>query len=295
MRITIITTLMCLIMLSQLSPASCQQAPEPPTQQNDTLIYRIETIDGNAFTGYILSRDDQQIVLQTENFGQIKIRNSNIRSMTLVHPDDEQAEDQVEEIPSTSRYFWAPSGYNLKEGEGYYQNVWVLFNQVSYGVSDRVTIGAGMIPLFLFAGTPTPVWITAKLSLPVVKDYFNLGAGVLAAGILGEGTGVGIAFGTGTLGTRDRNVSLGMGWGFSEDGFSGIPVINFSTMVRYSERSYFISENYFVDQELILSAGGRTTFQRISLDYGLIFPVTGGEFLALPWLGLTIPFQGKKK
>ncbi|MFO7977768.1 MAG: hypothetical protein R6U64_03845, partial [Bacteroidales bacterium] len=280
MRITVITSLIFLIMLSHHSPAYCQQTPDTQASEQDTLIWRVETIDGNVFTGHILSRNDQQIVLQTENFGQLKIQSNNIKSMNLVQPDDGQGEDQMDEIRATSRYFWAPSGYNLEEGEGYYQNVWVLFNQVSYGITDRFTIGAGMIPLFLFAGAPTPLWVTAKMSIPVVKDHFNLGAGVLAAGIIGEGTGVGIAFGNGTLGTRDRNVSLGLGWGFSGEGMSSIPVINFSTMVRYSRRSYFISENYFIDQELIFSAGGRTSFQKINLDYGLIIPVTGGEFFA---------------
>ena len=90
------------------------------------------------------------------------------------------------ENPQATRYFWSPNGYNLKKGEGYYQNVWIMGNQAIYGITNHISAGIGTIPLFLFGGAPTPVWLTTKFSIPVVENKFNVGAGALVGTILGE-------------------------------------------------------------------------------------------------------------
>jgi hypothetical protein len=46
---------------------------------------------------------------------------------------------------------------------------------------------------------------------------------------------------------------------------------------------------------VLMSLGGRSIIKHVGLDYGLFIPV-GGEvnaFVAVPWLGLTIPFGNK--
>jgi len=59
-----------------------------------------------------------------------------------------------------------------------------------------------------------------------------------------------------------------------------------------------MSENYYIPATpslLLLSFGGRSILNSIGLDYGLFIPISDdiGTFVAIPWLGLTIPF-GKK-
>ncbi len=64
------------------------------------------------------------------------------------------------------------------------------------GVTNYFSIGAGIVPVFLFGGGATPVWITPKFSIPVVKDKFNVGAGALVGTVLGaSGTGFGLLYG----------------------------------------------------------------------------------------------------
>jgi hypothetical protein len=257
----------------------------------DTLLYRVTTRDGNVFIGQILSRTEEVLVISTEQFGQVTVRQQNIRSIQPVRGE------QIREIviwfenPQESRYFWSPSGYGLKKGEGYYQNVWVLFNQINYGATDHFSVGVGMLPLFLFAGAPTPVWVTTKFSAPVVPNQWNVGGGVLAGAVLGAGEAAyGIAYGISTFGSRDRNVSVGIGYGFTGDGWGRRPTFNLSTLLRYSERSYFISENYLIDRDVLISLGGRTVVRSVSIDYGLVMPMIADEFIAIPWLGVVIPF-----
>jgi hypothetical protein len=201
--------------------------------------------------------------------------------------------------PQSARYFWAPNGYGLKRGEVYYQNVWVFYNQFSAGVTDYFSLGGGMMPLFLLGGTPTPVWIVPKFSIPVVEDKFNVGIGSLIGIILGaDSQAFGILYGTGTLGSQDKNVSLGIGYGFAEEQWTRAPLFNISAMIRTGPRGYFLTENYLLptgdSNTLLLSAGGRAIFKKAGLDFGLFLPLNDeiGTFIAFPWLGVTI-FMGK--
>jgi hypothetical protein len=155
------------------------------------------------------------------------------------------------------------------------------------------------VPLFLFGAEVTPIWITPKFSVPLEKESINLGGGAIIATVLGEDSPfVGIAYGLTTFGNRDRNFSIGLGWGFIDDEFAKSPTINISGIIRTGKRGYLVTENYFIsagdENVLILSLGGRTLWNRFSLDYGLFRPFTkdmDASFLAFPWLGFVIPFS----
>lgn len=268
-------------------------------ENQDTTLYRIETNDGNEFIGKIISRDGEKIILQTDNFGEITITLLSIRRMERIEKLQMIDGKVWLDNPQATRYFWAPNGYGLKKGEAYYQNVWIFFNQVSVGVSDNFSIGAGMVPLFIFGGAPTPVYVTPKFSIPVVKDKFNVGAGVLAGVVIGEeGSSFGIAFGSATIGSRDKNLTVGLGYGFAGGEMSSTPVINISGMIRTGPRGYVLTENYLIGNEGelvgLISLGGRTIIKRISLDYGGFIPFGDiGTFIIIPWLGINVPLGRK--
>ncbi len=259
-------------------------------------IFRLETKDGNGYTGEVIASDTTKVLFRSQKLGDLTILQKDIKSMEAV--DSKQLKDGKFWFanPQSTRYFFSPNGYGLKKGEGYYQNIWVLMNSFAVGVNDYVSVGGGLIPAFLFAGASTPVWITAKVSIPVSKDKFNLGAGVLAGTVLGESnTGFGIFYGLATVGSRDRNLSLGMGYGFAGGSVSNAPMINLSGMCRVGPRSYLLTENYYFggsEGAMILMFGARQIIREAGLDYGLMIPAGNGigSLVAVPWLGITIPF-----
>jgi hypothetical protein len=264
-------------------------------------VYRIETFDGNIFIGNIISEDSATIVLKTTSLGEIKIPLSNIKSKTILKQVKYEGGKIWLPNPQSSRYFWAPNGYGLEKGTSYYQNIWILYNQFSFGLTNNFSIGAGFLPLFLFGGTSSPFWIVPKVSIPVVKDKFNVGTGAFLGTILGEDSGVfGLLYGTTTFGSRDRNISFGLAYGFAQDDWLNIPVINVASMIRTGPKGYFITENYVITAEgetvALLSLGGRSIIRNIGLDYSLWIPI-GAEmdtFVAIPFLGITIPMGSKK-
>lgn len=262
----------------------------------DSSMVIIETQDGNRFTGKIINQDSEKIVLLTENLGEIAVQKKNIKTQALIHASRMKNGEWWFDNPQSSRYFWAPNGYGLKKGEGYYQNIWVLWNQFAYGITNNFSIGGTIIPAFLFGGAPTPVFISPKFSIPVDKDKFNLGAGALIGTILGEdNTTFGLVYGVSTFGSPDGNISFGLGYGFGGGEWSSSPLINISGMKRLSSRWYFLSENYImgIDGETggVISGGARWIIKKAALDFGLFIPIgTDDVLLVLPWLGFTIPF-----
>ncbi|MCB2220402.1 MAG: hypothetical protein KQI35_08410 [Bacteroidetes bacterium] len=269
--------------------------------ENDSTLCEIEIKDGNRFIGTIVLTESDTIHFKTITIGTIHIPKNLVKKITPLAPNQLKEGEFWADNPQSTRYFFSPNGFGMKKGEGYYQNVWVLFNQVSFSITDNTSLGAGIVPLFLFAGTSSPAWIAPKFSLPVVKDKFNVGGGALIGTILGEEeAGFGILYGVSTFGDRNNNLNIGLGYGYAGGGLAKTPTITVSTMLRTGPRGYFISENYYIstadDYMILLSLGGRgITRGGVGIDWGVVLPLGSGigEFVAIPWLGITLPFKPK--
>lgn len=267
---------------------------------SDSIRYRIETFDGNEYVGFVQQQLSGSIQLKTESIGTITLQKIDIyRVFTF----DGKMRDRTYWFDNfqATRYFWQPNGYGLKKGEAYYQNIWIFWNQVSLGLSDQFSMGIGVLPLFLLGGAPTPVWITPKVSIPVIQDQLNLGAGVLMGTVLGEEeTGFGIAYGVTTLGSRDKNINVGLGYGYAGGDWAKNPTVTISGIIRTGEKGYILTENYFIgtgdESVLLLSVGGRRMVKRVGIDFALVSPmVKGGDLVAVPILGFSVPLGAGKE
>lgn len=268
-------------------------------QTQDSTLVNIETTDGNEYTGIVVSENEESLVLKTENLGEITIRKNNIASRIIIKKEQIKDGDVWFENPQSTRYFWAPNAYGLKAGEGYYQNIYVFWNQFTVGLTDNFSIGGGVIPLFLLGGGPTPIFGTAKFSVPVVEDKVNLGGGALVGAVLGESEATfGILYGVSTFGDQDKNFTVGLGYAFAGGEWANSPLINISGMVRASKRMYFLTENYYVhaggDGGGIIGLGGRWLIKKASLDFMFAIPYGEGmDLIVLPAIGFVIPFGNK--
>ena len=267
------------------------------TNSDTTTIWQITTIDDNEFIGYILSETESAIEFKTATIGTITIQKNIIRKREKLRSNASTNGLLWADNPLPSRYFWANSGYSIKSGEGYYQNTWVLFNHAEFGLTDNFSLGVGTIPLFLFSGTSTPIWVSPKVTFPIQKDQINVGAGMLLGTTLSTDNteAFGFAFGTTTFGSPDKNISAGFGYGFAEGDWANRPTFTLAGMLRTGKRGYIITENYFIDsgfdQFAILSLGGRFAGKRIIIDYGGIYPTEADTFFIIPWLSITLPFR----
>jgi hypothetical protein len=270
--------------------------------KNDSLrLWIIDTQDGNSFTGSIVAEDSSYISLQTEIYGRIQIPLSQIKEKKELVPKDLVEGEYWFDNPHDTRYFFMTNGYGLQKGEAYYQNTWIMFNQVNYGITNHISLGGGFVPLFLFAGSSTPAWITPKVAIPIVKDKINLSAGMILGYMLGEDFGFGIGYGAFSVGNRDSNLSLGAGWAYADSEWADSPTLSLSGMTRVGKKTYLLTENYYIgisgDSSFgIISAGGRSVQKKLAIDYGLVIPIGAdiGSFIAIPWLGIAISFGNTK-
>ncbi|MEA3460382.1 MAG: hypothetical protein U9R49_00795 [Bacteroidota bacterium] len=287
--------LLLLFLLLQLSAFSQEPA-------DSISLWVIDTEDGNSFMGSIVDEDSARLILLTEVYGTIQIPVSQIKAKSELQKTELVEGEFWFRNPHATRYFFGTNGYGLRKGEAYYQNTWILFNQINYGITNNISLGGGIVPLFLFAGAPTPVFITPKVTIPLIKEKLNLGVGMLYAYVLGEELGFGIGYGALSFGNRDNNLTLGAGWAFANGEWANAPTLTLSGMTRVGRKTYLITENYYIGISEgsslgIISAGGRSVQKRLAIDYGLVLPVGAdiGSFVAIPWLGIAVPFGNSKQ
>ena len=134
-----------------------------------------------------------------------------------------------------------------------------------------------------------PFYVAPKVQL-VKTPAAQVSVGMLA--FFFDDESVGITYGVGTFGTPDHAVTLGLGFGFSGDDFSGQPVAMIGGETRTSRRIKLVTENYFLPGEtgLILSAGFRFIGDRFSRDVGLVGSAGDGSFCFLPIINFSYAF-----
>jgi hypothetical protein len=258
---------------------------------------RITTTDGNIFIGVVESESEQQITLRVEGIGEINLEKSSIRRVQVLDADRVRDGEYWFENPQGTRYFFAPNAIGLKQGAGYYQNAWIFFNNVNYGISDNFSIGAGTVPIFLFGVSALPLWVLPKLSIPVSADNVHVAAGALIGGVIGEGsTGFGLAYGNATFGDRDKNITVGLGYGYGGGEWSNTPLVNVSGLYRSGKNFQWLGEIYFlpgIEGSGFGIFGARWAPERFAVDFGIGRPLSATEFIGFPWLGVTIPFGNR--
>ena len=272
--------------------------------QNVQMVH-IKLKNGNTIIGQQLSENDTTIVLQSEGMGKISIEKNSIKTLKKISPSAIKNEEYWFENPNASRYLFAPSGYSLKAGEGYYQNFMLFYNSFGYGFSDRFTAGLGIIPVTFGEG----LFFTfkAKYAIPLVEDKWNVGTGFLYSS--GFGDKLGIGYGVLTYGTREHNVTIGAGYGWTDGDIANRPIITISGMTRLGKKLGLVSENWLIPKENYTynydPATGQSTQTNRSYKYDLVYGLSlrfiGNNIsidlgvvpiddIAIPIVGVIIPF-----
>ena len=301
MNYQILLVLLILLHTTALAPSLVRAQVPPDTTMHqvpaDTAqVWAIRTADGNDFYGTIVEQTEVAVVLETQNIGVVTIPLDQVVRMDRV--SEERVVNGViwPKNPLPNRYFLGSNGIGLDAGEGYYQNIWVFFNQVTFTFVDNFSVGFGTVP-FIASGSNVPFWIAPRLGIPMAgrDGKVHLGLGGVLGGILGTDGGVaGVAYGSLTFGDRNNNFSLGLGFGNDGDDWSEQPLITIGGMLRTGRRGYLMGETFLASFDGELDGFGligyRAMGRFIAFDAGFIFPVGIGEFGLLPWVGVSVPF-----
>ena len=232
-------------------------------KENPDTYLKVELNDGNILNGRIVERKANILVFKTNNLGILDIPTNSIKKISEIEKTNIKNGEYWFSNPNASRYFFSPSGISLKKGEGYYQNIYIGYNSVSYGVTDYFTIGGGVI-------LPIAAFITPKVSFKIAPKFF-MGAGTLL-GIAPNNTVIGVGYAIATYGSIEHNITLGSGFGFYDDTFQEKPIITLAAMTRVSKRISLVTENWMVpysDYEYVNGQTINTTKYYGLVSYGI--------------------------
>jgi hypothetical protein len=266
---------------------------------DSTKIYQVELTDGSKFLGFILKKDTLQVVMKTSTIAKLELSFAAVKVIEEVEPLQIKDGRYWFENPHATRYLFGPSAINLKRGEKYYQNTWLFLNSFNIGVTDHFSIGGGVEFLTTFLtlaeGEFNPTFIITPKFGYEITEKVHAGGGVLIAKFPGAALS-GIAYGVGTVGSLDKNFTGGLGWGFIDGSFASRPIITFSTMLRMSRKTAFVSENWVVPTFSgyygVYSYGLRLFSEDMAVDLALLNNRDIASFLVvgLPYVSFTLKF-----
>lgn len=281
-KIKVLLTLMALVCVTYNAQAQADSTAK------DTSIYIIITNDNGEFIGKIESDDGREIKLQTIKKGVVIIPKYAIKSITKSTQDNLKNGEYYFENPHASRYFYTPTAYGIKKGTGYVQTVWGLYYQLQYGVTDDFSIGISTSII------GNPITLTPKYSFEInPKLHLAIGAQVgieTYSTLLGEPTILGIGYASLTAGSKEDNVTFGLGYAgisFFDESYGGVAV-SAAGVTRIAKKISLMGEFWYLPSEGVIFGGPGLRIMRKTdniIDVG--FWVVGFEGSVFP---LPIPF-----
>jgi hypothetical protein len=229
--------------------------------------------------------------------GQSTIRKDRIRQIKEIEKSRIKNGKHWFPDPNRSRLFLWPTGRTLEKGQGYFGDIYLFLPSVAFGVTNNFSIEGG---LSLFPG----VDMDKQLTYLVPKLGFKLAPGVDAsvAAIVfrvpavfenDNSVTVGLLCGTGTIGSEDYNLSMGLGYGFADGRWADKPAVMIGGELRIARRLALMSENWMSPgvQDAIISYGFRFLGERTAVDLALFNVLgEGAIFPGVPFVGFVWSF-----
>ena len=177
--------------------------------------------------------------------------------------------------PNTTRLYFAPTARTLKKGEGYFADYYIFFPSFAVGITDNITIGAGMSLIPGVSIDEQVYFFTPKVGLKATeKMHIAAGALILKFPNIDDDDGpiVGILYGVTTFGSTDASLTAGLGFGFMDDEFADKPMVVIGGEKRISRRLSFVSENWILPgvDDVVISYGVRFFGEKLSVDLALV-------------------------
>jgi hypothetical protein len=283
-----VAVMMCL--LTPGNTAGAQAASDVRSRMTvpDSTHLQIVTLtDGSTIFGRIVSVSADTVSFQT-GAGTMQLSIKAIRDVKQISADDVREGEYWFPNPNSTRLFFAPTGEQLKQGEGYFSDYELVFPGMAIGVTDNISIGGG-ISLFPGSASDQIYYVTPKIGFSP-SDKVHLATGVLFAGTNG-GTG-GIYYGVGTFGDGNGSVTVGGGYGFAGGKIQSKPVGMIGAEYRIARRLGIVTENYLLpvaDNNVLYSFGFRFMGEKLTTDLALA-NVSGSQIIGIPYVDFVFRF-----
>lgn len=254
--------------------------------------------NGDILTGVVIAEDSESLTIRTLKDYEITVRKKNL--LRVISNEGVDRKYRFQRIDRNySRLMLAPTGRPLRRGDGYFSNAYVLFPGIALGVTDNITILAGISIIPGLDLDQQLLYFAPKIGHRFGDNFsFSVGA---AYATVGEDFTAGMIFAVGTVGPDHAAFTGGIGLGYAGEGddvkFADNPVIMFGGNLRMSNSVALVSENWMATGENFdlneqpFGIAIRFFGERLSADFGFLLI---GEVLEagfpIPWLSMTYNF-----
>jgi hypothetical protein len=213
------------------------------SETDEPVIHLVIKNDNAQFIGVIIFEDAREVIIRTENLGEVAIPKHEIKEIREISEGSFRGGVFIGDELFATRYFLTTNGLPVKKGDSYIQ--WNLFGpDFQFGVADNFGIGV------MTSWIAIPIIGTAKYSRQL-GEKTSLAIG----GLLGTGSwaqpdfGIMLPFVALTRGGRSHNINVSAGYG----------------AVFYSSEDYnYLSESYTTEKHregrILFSLAAMTKF-----------------------------------
>jgi hypothetical protein len=211
----------------------------------DSTLYKVEKNDGTVYIGYIVKQDAREVLLRTQDLGDLYIPKHEIKAMEamdeakVIRDGDSYSLDK----PYNSRYYFSTTGLPIGKGQQY-----VVFNwygpEYHTGLDDHIDVGV------MTSWIGMPILLSAKYSIPIgTEKKVHLGLGTLLGTIswIRPASVGGLPYAALTFGDQKSNVTFSGGMAFWSDPDWDEPVnqpmVSLSSKLAVTEKVSFVFES----------------------------------------------------
>jgi hypothetical protein len=243
-----------------------QDTPAKPVEAE------IEMKDATVLKGKLLGVAKDTVSLIDENNQEWKIPLKDIRHIEYVDPLRKSG--RWFDSPNTMRYLLASTAMPLKKKEIAFQATYLILVSAHYGVTDRLSVGAGtdiVTQSVFFLNAKYNIADNERFKFSLGANYYSLPREFITGNTSERNTGLGLIYGAGTWGNANHHLTLGAGYLYAK-GYFLPPIITLSGTARFAKRFALVTENWFfiVDSNLelpsLISLGLRYISKRNTID-----------------------------
>jgi hypothetical protein len=250
-----------------------------------TQVHRVITKRGDEFYGRVTQIQNTQVdflfnktielTFQLQDLQEISVVTPGKVSRTHAYDENRKEYTRLEQkLHGHERGYYLPSGFLLKRGQMEFRNMGFFYNSLEFGLTDNLNLGVGGIPLLVANA------IQLKLRAGgSVSDFLHMsvnGNGYVAIALGEEVLSAASLTGVASLGSPDRHLSFGGGYGFGFGGTAdeGVLVAQLGGSYRFSPNWRFFLEGIVPvnqPQWLLISSGVNWIYREHRIEFGLSF------------------------
>ncbi len=207
-------------------------------------LYVVVKNDGTQYIGQILRQDAREVLLKTQELGEIIIPKHEIKSISEAEKSGRSWKGgSAAPNRMGTRYFLSTNALPLKKDDSYIKLHYGLFGDAQFAINDNFSMGV------MTSYITVPLIATPKVSFKV-GEKVHLGAGAMlgwTSFAYPSGWGA-FGYGMATFGDYDKNLNLSVGYGAVGGGgnvFSmNTPLMSLGGCLRVGKSAWLILDSY---------------------------------------------------